>query len=64
MKFSDMQSLSTADLAKKRKELAAEMFNLKMKNSIGQANNPLMIRYLRRDIARINTVLTSKKTVK
>lgn len=64
MKYSEMQSLSIVDLAKKKKELASEMFNLKMKNSIGQASNPLMIRTLRRDIARINTAISAKKTVK
>ncbi len=64
MKYSEMQSLSVSDLAKKRKELVGEMFNLRMKNSIGQAGNPLMIRSLRRDIARINTVISTKKSVK
>ncbi|MEY4617175.1 MAG: hypothetical protein RJB66_2135 [Pseudomonadota bacterium] len=64
MKYSEMQSLSITDLAKKKKELAAEMFTLKMKNSIGQAGNPLMIRTLRKDIARINTAISTKKTVK
>jgi large subunit ribosomal protein L29 len=64
MKYSEMQSLSIVDLAKKKKELAGEMFNLRMKNSIGQAGNPLMIRTLRRDIARINTVISTKKSVK
>jgi large subunit ribosomal protein L29 len=64
MKYSEMQSVSISDLAKKRKEIAAEIFNLKMKNSIGQAGNPLMIRTLRKDIARINTAISSKKNVK
>ncbi len=61
MKYSEMQSLAIADLVKKRKELVGEIFNLKMKNSIGQVQNPLMIRNYRRDIARINTVISSKK---
>lgn len=64
MKYSEMQSLNVTDLVKKKKELAGEMFTLKMKNSIGQAGNPLMIRSLRRDIARINTAISTKKTVK
>lgn len=61
MKYSEMQSLSVSDLAKKRKELVVEIFNLKMKNSIGQAQNPLMIRNHRKDIARINTVISAKR---
>ena len=61
MKYSEMQSLSAGDLVKKKKELVVEVFNLKMKNSIGQAQNPLIIRNHRRDIARINTALSVKK---
>jgi large subunit ribosomal protein L29 len=61
MKYSEMQSLSIVDLAKKRKELVNEIFNLKMKNSIGQAQNPLMIRNHRKDIARINTAISLKR---
>lgn len=64
MKYSEMQSLTVLDLAKKRKEIASEIFNLKMKNSIGQAGNPVLIRTLRKDIARINTAISTKKTVK
>ena len=64
MKYSEMQSLSIGELAKKKKELSGELFGLKMKNSIGQAGNPLMIRTIRRDIARINTAISTKKIVK
>jgi len=61
MKYSEIQSLSVGDLVKKKKELTTEIFDIKMKNSIGQAGNPLMIRTHRRDIARINTALSTKK---
>jgi large subunit ribosomal protein L29 len=64
MKYSEMQSLSTVDLVKKRKEISGEIFNLKMKNSIGQAGNPVQIRTLRKDVARINTAISAKKNVK
>ncbi len=61
MKYSEMQSLSVGDLVKKKKELIGQVFETKMKNSIGQATNPLTIRNNRRDIARINTALCAKK---
>lgn len=61
MKYSEMQSLSIGDLVKKKKELVGLVFEAKMKNSIGQAPNPLIIRNNRRDIARINTALSAKK---
>lgn len=61
MKFSEIQSLTIGDLVKKKRDLTAEIFDIKMKNSIGQAGNPLMIRNHRKDIARINTALSAKK---
>lgn len=64
MKYSEIQSLSVGDLAKKKRELAGEIFNLRMKNSIGQASNPLMIRSMRRDLARVNAAISEKKNVK
>lgn len=63
MKYSELKDLALGDLVAKKKALGAEMFTVKMKNSIGQAQNPLIIRTLRRDIARINSLITSK-TVK
>lgn len=64
MRYAEIRSLSVTELAKKRKDLSVEMFNIKMKNSIGQANSPIAIRILRREIARVNTAITSKKVLK
>lgn len=60
MKFKDVKEMSLQELAKKRKTLTQEMLLNKMKNSIGQLSNPLQIRALRRDIAKVNTVLNQK----
>lgn len=64
MDYAETNSLSIIELSKKRKEMTSEIFNLRMKNSIGQAPNPLVIRDLRRSIARINTAISLKKNVK
>ena len=37
-----------------------ELFEMKMKNQLGQLGNPLQIRFLRKDISRIKTALTKK----
>jgi large subunit ribosomal protein L29 len=49
---------SAAELKKKKAALTKELFEMKIKNSIGQLSNPLLIRKARRDVARINTELT------
>ena len=60
MKFSDVKELSAIELNKKIRETKEKMFESKMKNSMGQMTNPVSIRGLRRDVARLKTVLTSK----
>lgn len=60
MKFTEIKDLSVTELKKKRTTLSKELFDAKIKNSIGQLGNALEIRQLRRDIARINTAIVKK----
>jgi large subunit ribosomal protein L29 len=60
MKFVEIKDLSVAELKKKRTTLSEELFNARIKNSIGQLPNPIEIRDLRRDIAKINTAIVKK----
>lgn len=60
MKFTEIKDLSVVELKKKRAGLADELFQAKIKNSIGQLSNPLEIRKLRKDIARLNTAIIRK----
>lgn len=60
MKYNDIKSLSRVELQKKRAGLLQDIFDCRVKNKIGQLSNPLQIRKMRRDIARIETVLTLK----
>ncbi len=53
--------MSAKDLAAKAEELRKELFNLRMRHATSQLENPLKLRLLRRDIARVNTVAASKK---
>ncbi len=57
MKFVDIKNLTKIELEKKAFMTQKDLFQLKMKHSLGQLQNPLEIRKLRRDIARLKTVL-------
>ena len=56
MKASELTKMSAADLYKKLVELKAELFNLRFQHAINQLDNPLRIKAVKRDIARIKTV--------
>jgi large subunit ribosomal protein L29 len=60
MKFNEIKDMSVAELKKKRTVLSEQLFEFRMKNSIGQLTNPLLIRQLRKDIAKINTAIVGK----
>ncbi len=63
MKYSEIEGMDLGELTKKLKDLRAESFELGMKNTMGQqVTNPMMIRTLRRDTARVLTVLNKKQT--
>ena len=60
MKFVEIKDLSVTELKKRRASLSEELFQARIKNSIGQLANPLVIRDLRRNIAKINTAIVKK----
>ena len=60
MKYNDIKNLKLDELGKKRRELNEELFGAQMKNSLGQLSNPLTIRFIRRDIAKVNTAIQQK----
>jgi len=59
MKTNELRNMSAAELTTKLKELKAELFNLRFQHAINQLENPMRIQTVKRDIARINTVLSS-----
>jgi large subunit ribosomal protein L29 len=60
MKFSDVENKSVTELIKQKNELSTKLFDMKMKNSLGQLAGPHQVRNVRRDIARINTAIVRK----
>lgn len=60
MKYNEIKDLGVAELKKKKAQLTADMFTAKMKNNLGQLANPIEIRDIRKNIARIQTALVQK----
>ncbi len=58
MKMHSLRDFTKEELLQKKHEIIEELFNLKMRKSLKELENPLRLRTLRRDIARIETVLT------
>ena len=61
MKTNEMRDLPLQDLEIKEKELMLELFNLKIRQSLNQLNNPVAMRTTRRDLARVKTLLAEKR---
>ena len=57
MKASEMKKLSTAELETKLKDLKAELFNLRFQLAINRLDNPMRVSAVKKDIARVKTVL-------
>lgn len=57
MKASALRELSAAELENKLSELKKELFNLKFQHSTNQLENPQRIAAVKKDIARVNTLI-------
>ena len=58
MKAADLRKMSDQELRKELVELRREQFNLRMQRATGQLGTPARFREVRRDIARIETVMS------
>ena len=57
MRVEELRELTREELEQKLRDLDEEQFNLAMRKSFKELDNPLRLRHLRRDIARISTIL-------
>lgn len=64
MKIADIKELTSAELLTRKRELREEIFNLRIQKQGGQLEKPHMLRTLRRNVARIETVLSQKTRTK
>lgn len=56
MKINEIRQLSDAELSSKLQELKAELFNLRFQAVTGGLDNPMRIRTVRKEIAKIKTI--------
>lgn len=57
MKASEIKELTNEELKTKLKDLKAELFNLRFQLAINQLENPMRIKAVKKDIARVQTIL-------
>ena len=62
MKASEIRNMTTEQLETKLKELKDELFRLRFQNAIRQLDNPHKISDVKKDIARVMTVLQEKNS--
>lgn len=61
MKISEIRNLSIEDLKNKLKDLKSELFNLRFQLAVNQLENPMRIKAVRKNIARVQTVVREKE---
>ena len=62
MKTDVMRDLTREELLQKHHDMVEELFNLRLRKRVQEVNNPLQLRTLRRQLARIETVLREDET--
>ena len=60
MKATELREMTDVELNKQLKDLQAELFNLRFQHAINQLDNPIRIEAVKKDIARVMTVLAEK----
>ncbi len=60
MKVAELRELAVEELQRKEQDLRKELFNLRFQQATGEIENPMRIRAIRRDIARVLTVITER----
>ena len=61
MKINKIREMSSPELEKELGELKTELFKLKFSLATNGLDNPMKIKEVKKDIARINTILTERK---
>jgi large subunit ribosomal protein L29 len=62
MKFKEISEMSSDELATKKRDLRQESLHLRLQQQSGQLEQPSRLRLLRRDVARVETVLTQRRS--
>jgi large subunit ribosomal protein L29 len=59
-KIAELRDLSVEELRVKQKDLDDQLFRMRIQKSMGQLDAPLKVRHVRRDLARVKTLLRQK----
>jgi large subunit ribosomal protein L29 len=62
MKIKEINEMTTDELVTKKRDLRQESLHLRLQQQSGQLEQPSRLRLLRRDVARIETVLSQRST--
>jgi large subunit ribosomal protein L29 len=61
MKANEIRELSAAELNEKLASLKAELFNLRFQHAVNQLDNPIRLKDVKKDIARVKSVIREKE---
>ncbi len=61
MKAVEIRALSPAELTEKLSSLKAELFNLRFQHAVNQLENPIRLQMVKKDIARVKSVIREKE---
>jgi large subunit ribosomal protein L29 len=61
MKAAELRDLAPEDLGARERDLTDQLFRMRIQKSMGQLESPEKIRTVRRDLARVKTVLRQKR---
>ena len=61
MKPGDIRELTTDEITQRIEQLQEEMFRLRFRSATMELENPMLVRNIRRDIARLNTILRERQ---
>jgi len=64
MKAAELRDTTVEELRKKEQDLRKELFNLRFQQATGEIENPMRIRAIKKNIAKILTVITEKSKLK
>ena len=63
MRVNEVRDLTVDELTVRLSELKAELFNLRFQNATNQLENPIKIADVKKDIARVKTVIRERELV-
>ena len=64
MELNKMREMTDAELAAELEKMKKELFNLRFQHVTGQLDNPLQMREVRKNIARVKTIMREKELEK